>query len=40
MFYAADVESGLILNKVGKKFYVRKTILPFVLNPPSDVICV
>jgi len=35
-FYAADVKSGSIrYNKVGKKFYARKKVLPFVLNPPQ-----
>ena len=24
------------VNKVGKKFYARKKVLPFVLNPPQN----
>ena len=30
--YAADVESDLVCLKVGKNFYTRKNILPFILN--------
>jgi len=33
--YAADAESGLIRSKVGKNFYAKKKIPPFVLNRPQ-----
>ena len=33
-FYAADEESGSTRQESRKKFYARKKVIPFILNPP------